>query len=160
MPWWLADRGQPRQGKRQSQAAKQPDPPSWECNAGITKIKAQEGKGEPDTRLCVLDTVDGHAQPGQYGCHHCRLGHGSARPFWLPGIFETCAFPWRSRIEGRPSDKPIYARALLRRHGSGTPQRPSTRPQDAAVVRIWLGVFPVHRLNACVNALTSLKPSM
>ena len=31
----------PRQGKRQGQAAKQPDPPSWECNADITKIKAQ-----------------------------------------------------------------------------------------------------------------------
>ena len=56
-----------RQGKRQGQAAKQPDPPSWECNAGITKIKAQEGKGEPDARLCVLDTVDGHPQSGQYG---------------------------------------------------------------------------------------------
>ena len=69
-----------RQGKRQGQAAKQPDPLSWKCNARITKIKAQEGKGEPDIRLYVLDTVDGHAQPGQYGCHHCRLGRGSARP--------------------------------------------------------------------------------
>jgi hypothetical protein len=29
----------------------------------------------------------------------------------------------------------------------------------AAAVRIWLGAFPVHRLNVCVNALTSLKPS-
>jgi AraC-type transcriptional regulator len=27
--------------------------------------------------------------------------------------------------------------------------------EDTAVVRIWLGAFPVHRLNACVNALTS-----
>ena len=48
-----------RQGKRQGQAAKQPDPLSWECNAGITKIKAQEGKGEPDARLCVLDACGG-----------------------------------------------------------------------------------------------------
>lgn len=47
---------------------------------GITKIKAQEGKGEPDVRLCVLDAVDGQAQPGQYGCYHCRLGRGSGRP--------------------------------------------------------------------------------
>ena len=43
-----------RQGKRPGQAAKQPDPQHWECNAGIAKIKAQEGKGEPDVRLCVL----------------------------------------------------------------------------------------------------------
>ena len=38
----------------------------------------------------------------------------------------------------------------------------SSRPaqnQAAAVVRIWLGVFPVHRLNVWVNELTSLKPS-
>ena len=41
MPWWLADWGQTSTGKRQGQAAKQPDPPSWECNADITKIKAQ-----------------------------------------------------------------------------------------------------------------------
>ena len=27
-----------RQGKRQGQAAKQPDPPLWECNSGITKM--------------------------------------------------------------------------------------------------------------------------
>ena len=47
-----------RQGTRRGQAAKQPDPPSWECNAGITKIKAQEGKGEPDARLRVLDAID------------------------------------------------------------------------------------------------------
>ena len=33
-----------RQGKRQGRAAKQPDPPSWECNAGTTKIKTQEDK--------------------------------------------------------------------------------------------------------------------
>jgi hypothetical protein len=80
MPWWLADRGQTSTRKRQGQAAKQPDLPSWECNADITKIKAQEGKGEPDARLCVLDTFDGHAQPRQYGCYHCRLGRNSARP--------------------------------------------------------------------------------
>ena len=55
MPWWLADRGNIRQGKRQGRAAKQPDPPSWGCNAGITKIKAQEGKGKPDLRPWVLD---------------------------------------------------------------------------------------------------------
>jgi hypothetical protein len=31
--------------------------------------------------------------------------------------------------------------------------------QWTPAVRIWLGVFPVQRLNACVNALKSLKPS-
>jgi hypothetical protein len=31
--------------------------------------------------------------------------------------------------------------------------------QMTAAVRISLGVFPVQRLYACVNALTSLKPS-
>jgi hypothetical protein len=35
------------QGTRQRQAAKQPDAPYRECNAGITKIKVQEGKGQP-----------------------------------------------------------------------------------------------------------------
>src|SRR5215204_1531461 len=94
MPWWLADRGQPRQGRRQGQAAKQPGPLSWEYNADITKSKAQEGKGEPDTRLCVLDTVDGHAQPGQYGCHHCRLGRGSARPSGCQAFLRLAAFSY------------------------------------------------------------------
>ena len=75
-----------RQGKRQGQAAKQPDPLSWKCNARITKIKAQEGKDAADVRLYVLDTVDGHAQPDQYGCHHCRLGRGSARPFGCQAV--------------------------------------------------------------------------
>ena len=46
-----------RQGKRQGQAAKQPDPPSWGCNAGITKIKAQEGKDEPDASHYVSSTL-------------------------------------------------------------------------------------------------------
>ena len=80
-----------RQGKRQGQAAKQPDPPSWECNAGITKIKAQQGKGEPPARLWLLDTVDGHAQSGQFGCHHSRLWHGSARPSGCPAFLRLAA---------------------------------------------------------------------
>jgi hypothetical protein len=90
--------GTTRQGRRQGQAAKQPDPPSWEYNADITKIKAQAGKGEPDTRLYVLDTVDGHAQPGQYDCHHCRLERGSARPsggqLFLKLAALACAAVW------------------------------------------------------------------
>jgi len=85
-----------RQGKRQGQAAKQADPPSWECNAGITKIKAQEGKGKPDVRLCVLDTVDGHAQLGQHGCLHCRLGCGSARPSGCQAFLRLAAFAYEA----------------------------------------------------------------
>ena len=91
-----------RQGKRQGQAAKQPDPPSWECNAGITKIKAQEGKDEPDLRLCVLDTVDGRAQPGQYGGHHCRLGRGSARPSGCQAFLRLAAFAETAAAGPRP----------------------------------------------------------
>jgi len=33
-----------RQGKRQGRAAKQPDPPSWECDADITKSKRKKAK--------------------------------------------------------------------------------------------------------------------
>ena len=29
------------------------------------------------------------------------------------------------------------------------------KAEEAPAVRIWLGVFPVQRLNACVKALTS-----
>ena len=72
---------QTRQGKRQGQAAKWPDPPSWECNAGITKTKAQEGKDPPDARLCVLDAINCHPQPDQHGRGHCRLGRGSTHLF-------------------------------------------------------------------------------
>ena len=94
MPWWLADRGQTldRESVR-VRLAKQPDPPSWECN-GIKKVKVQEGKGKPDARLCVLNTVDGHAQPGQYGCSHCRLGCGSARPSGCQAFLRLAAFAY------------------------------------------------------------------
>ena len=80
MSWWLIDRGQISTGKALGSGCLAADPPSWESNAGITKIKAQQGKGEPPARLWLLDTVDGHAQSGQFGCHHSRLWHGSARP--------------------------------------------------------------------------------
>ena len=49
MPWWLAVRGQTLD--RESVGVRllwQPGPLSWECNAGITKIKAREGKGEQE----------------------------------------------------------------------------------------------------------------
>jgi len=69
-----------RQGSVKGQAAKQPDPQSWGCNAGINKIRAQERKGEPDARTSILDAVDGHAQRSRPACCHCRLTRGSAHP--------------------------------------------------------------------------------
>ena len=111
-----------RQGKRQGQAAKQPDPPSWECNAGITKIKAQEGKSEPKARPRVLDTVDGRAQPGQYGCHHCRLRRGCCSLFWLPSIFETCRI--RLGIVRHGNKCPTEGRHRFRTGRSPTVSRP------------------------------------
>jgi hypothetical protein len=45
MPWWPSIGDEPRQGERQGQAAKRPDPPSWESNVGkgtATKAEAQE----------------------------------------------------------------------------------------------------------------------
>ena len=61
-------------------------------NAGITKIKAQEGKDEPDACLYVLDTVDGEAQLSQYGCHHCRLGRSPAHPTGCQAFLRLAAF--------------------------------------------------------------------
>ena len=92
MPWWLADRDKPSTGKASGvRLPRQPDPVR-ECNAGIAKIKAQEGKDEPDACLYVLDTVDGEAQPSQYGCHHCRLGRSSARPSGCQAFLRLAAF--------------------------------------------------------------------
>ena len=111
-----------RQGKRQGQAAKQPDPPSWGCDASITKIKAQEGKVEPDARLCVLDTVAGHAQPDQYGGHDCRLGSGAAHPSRCQAFLRLAAFAQSRRLrvrsgrcgDGSKGAKSAAARALGR----------------------------------------------
>ena len=83
MPWWLADRGQTLD--RESVRVRLPSSLTrrlGECNAGknVTKIKRKKAKTNRSLGLCVLDTVDGHAQPDQYGRHVCRLGRGSARP--------------------------------------------------------------------------------
>jgi hypothetical protein len=43
MPWWFADRGKPRQGKRQGQATKRPDPPFF-GNAMRAKTTPQKPK--------------------------------------------------------------------------------------------------------------------
>src|SRR6185503_9797344 len=90
MSSWLADRGQTLDRESVTgQAAWQPDLPSWECNAGMAKIKAQEGKGEPDVHLCVLDTVDGHLVWSIWlPSLPSRVRFCS--PFWLPSVFEIC----------------------------------------------------------------------
>ena len=95
-----------RQGKRQGQAASQRDPPSRECNGDITKIKTQEVKSQADARLRVLDTFDGQAQPGQYGCCHCRFGRGSACPSGRYTALRLAAFAQSHglRVRGQCSD--------------------------------------------------------
>ena len=92
MPWWLADRGQTLD--RESVRVRLPSSLTRRLgnNAGITKIKAQEGKGEPDTRLRVLDIVDSHVQPGQYDCHHYSLGRGPPRPSGCQTFLMLAAF--------------------------------------------------------------------
>jgi len=94
MPWWLADRGQTLDRESVGvRLPRQPDPVR-ECNAGLTKIKAQEGKDEPDACRCVRDTVDGQAQLGQYGCHHCRLGRSPAHPTGCQAFLRLAAFAY------------------------------------------------------------------
>jgi hypothetical protein len=65
----------------------------------------------------------------------------------------------RRQATTHPAISPSTREAITRPRLSNRPESSCTRPQDAAVVRIWRGFFPVHRLNACVNPLTSLKPS-
>jgi hypothetical protein len=62
MPWWLAGRGLTLD--RESVRVRLPSGLTrrlGNANANITKIKAQEGKGEPDAHPCVLDAVDVYA---------------------------------------------------------------------------------------------------
>jgi hypothetical protein len=77
------DRGTiPRQGRRQGQAAKRPDPHSGGsnvCKDNDAKAKTQEINNEPVASLSGVDDIGGHAKPDQYGRSMCRLGHGSAR---------------------------------------------------------------------------------
>jgi hypothetical protein len=84
MPWWRQIGGQPRQGKRQGQAATRPDPPSSRkyhaCKEADAKENASAIKDQSTAGgLCVLDAFRGRAKPDQYGHRIRRLGCGSAR---------------------------------------------------------------------------------
>ena len=96
MQWWLQIGGKPRQGKRQGQASKGPDPPSsGECNVcedNTTKGKTQKIKDESAADLCSIDDIDGHAKPDQYGCRQRRLGRGTDRPFGRQAFLRCAAF--------------------------------------------------------------------
>jgi hypothetical protein len=63
---------EPRQGKRQGQAAKQPDPPFFgECNGcedKATNGETQEIKDQPGAGLRSIDGIGSHAKPDEYGC--------------------------------------------------------------------------------------------
>jgi hypothetical protein len=64
MQWWPQIGDEPRQGKRQGQAAKPPDPHLGECNVykdDATKGKAQKLKDEPAVVLCSINGIDGYA---------------------------------------------------------------------------------------------------
>jgi len=143
MPWWLRRSGtNTRQGKRQGQAASQRDPPSRECNADITKIKTQEVKSQPDARLRVLDTFDGQAQPGQYGCCHCCFGRGSACPSGRYTALRLAAFAQSHglRVRGQCSDgarsKKLHrARPVRTRWRSRCRHRSCCAAAGSAVVR-------------------------
>ena len=90
MPCWLADRGQTLD--RESVRVRLLSSLTRRLGNAMraSQKSKRKGKGEPDVRLCVLDTVDGQAQPGQYGCHHCRLGCSSARPTGCQASLRTC----------------------------------------------------------------------
>ena len=81
MSLWLADRDKHSTGK----ASRVWLPSSLTRRLGNAmrasqNSKRKKAKNRTDLSTWVLDTVDGRAQPDQYGGHHCRLGRGSARP--------------------------------------------------------------------------------
>jgi hypothetical protein len=86
-----ADRGnKPRQGKRQGQVAKRPDPPSsGDYHAGQDNgetIETQAFKaGTLAGRGSTCD-LDGPAKPAQHGHRICRLGRRSARAAGRPAF--------------------------------------------------------------------------
>jgi hypothetical protein len=85
----------PRQGKRQGQAAKRPDPPSFgECNVckEVTKPETKEIKDHPVAYLCSVDDIGRHTKSDQHGRSVCRLRHGSARAFGRQAFLGRAAF--------------------------------------------------------------------
>jgi hypothetical protein len=78
-----ADRGQPRQGTRQGQAVKRPDPPSsggaHACEDTSENVETPTFQAYSITRPFVA--IDDSAKPGQHGHGSCGLGYRSARTF-------------------------------------------------------------------------------
>ena len=84
LPWWWQIGGKPRQGRRQGQAARQPDPPSFLGNATAAKKTpknaARSIKGESAAGLSGI-VSGGHAKPDQHGCGIHHLGDSATRAF-------------------------------------------------------------------------------
>jgi hypothetical protein len=59
MRWWVIDRGQPRQGKRQGQAERKsaPDPPSLEGN----DVPAKTARANPKRKISESNATSTHA---------------------------------------------------------------------------------------------------
>src|SRR5882757_11235403 len=80
MQWWPTIGDTPRQGKRQGQAARQSDPPSWTSNVDkgtATNAEVQEVQSGFATKFCDRDGFDGCAKSGQHGRVICRVWRGS-----------------------------------------------------------------------------------
>jgi len=101
MQWWLQIGGEPRQGKRQGQAAKNGLTRYLfrECHGceDRTKAKTQEIKGEPGPGSRRINDIDGNPKPDQYGRRWYGLGRGSAHPFGCQAflrrpLFEPVSF--------------------------------------------------------------------
>ena len=93
MPWWLADRGQTLD--RESVRVRLPSSLTRRLGDAMRasqKSKRKKAKTNRTLRTWVLDTVDGRAQPDQYGGHHCRLGRGAARPSRCQAFLRLAAF--------------------------------------------------------------------
>ena len=90
MAWWVADRGQTLDRESVRGQAANSLTPGGECNAGITKIKAQEGKGEPDVRLCVLTRRAIYVRVSVSTVAESFSGLAVQMPFWYdrPGALE------------------------------------------------------------------------
>jgi hypothetical protein len=95
-----ADRGKPRQGKRQGQAAMRPDPPSSKkyhaCKEDGAKEKAPAIKDQPAAGRCVIDPIDCNAKPDQYGRRLRGLRRGSARTYRRQAFLRPAAVAYQA----------------------------------------------------------------
>jgi hypothetical protein len=68
--------------------------------------KRKKAKARRTLAVHVLDTVDGYAQPDQYGCNHCRLGHRSARPSGRLASLRLAAFACETEPQAPNCNQP------------------------------------------------------